>query len=161
LQPLLAELISLNAESPTDPAVQAKIARLFLSAGSPDRSASAWQTYLNSHGNNENDESAATAWAGLGEAELQASDYPKARKTFREAQMLNPNDAAVKSRYELVDLVTALDPTPHQLSAAAKLDAEEVLAAAEQTWQLRVKTCAGIPNEKDALRLLMRKLAAQ
>jgi len=190
LQPLLAELISLNAESPTDPAVQAKIARLFLTAGSPDRSATAWQTYLSSRQDRGDNESAEKAWAGLGEAELQAGEYQKARTAFREAQWLNPNDVAVKSRFELVDMVAALDPTPHQLSAAAKharavrildmanadltrcspsaspvdpakLDAEELLAAAQQTWQLRVKTCAGISNDEDALRLIMRKLAAQ
>jgi len=164
--------------------VQAKVARLFLAAGSPARAANAWESYLNSHRKD------AMAWAGLGEAELQAGDYPRARSAFRQALALDPADAAVKARYNLVDLVADLDPPPHQLSGAQKyargvrlldmanadlarcspseppvnpatLDAEQVLSAAQQTWQLRVKTCAGISKDEDALRLIMSKLAAQ
>jgi tetratricopeptide (TPR) repeat protein len=184
LQPLLAELISLEAETPADSATQPKLARLFLTSGAPARSATAWESYLAAHRDD------AAGWAGLGEAQLQAGDYRRARSAFREALQLVPDNPDVKARYALLDLVTALDPTPHQLPAAekharavrilnmanadlaqcspsetlvdpAKMDAEQVLSAAEQTWQLRVKTCAGISSDEDALRLIMNKLTTQ
>jgi predicted Zn-dependent protease len=182
-QRLLAELISLEAEPPSNPAVQKKIARLFLIAGTPARAAAAWQTYLAS---NRND---VTGWMGFGDADLQLGDYRRAHSASREALRLDPDNSEVKARYALVDLLTALDPTPHQLSAAekrvralrilnmasadlaqcspsaapvntAKLDAEQVLLAAEQTWQLRIKTCAGVSKDEEALRLIMNKLSA-
>jgi thioredoxin-like negative regulator of GroEL len=184
LQRLTAELISLEAEMPPTASVEKKIARLFLVAGAPARAATAWQSYLTSN------PSDVEAWMGLADAEIQLGDYRRARSASREALRLDPDKPEVKVRDALVELLTALDPTPHQLPAAekharasrildlanadlarcspstaaingAKLDAEQVLAAAEKTWQQRIKTCAGISKDEDALRLIMNKLSAQ
>jgi Flp pilus assembly protein TadD len=113
-QELLAELISLQAEAPEDVAMQRRLAQLFLAAGAPGRAAGVYQALI---AKNPGDRDAD---AGLGEAELENGQYRDAHMAFFRAFLHNPNDASIRARLELLNTVTALDPTPRQLPTAEK-----------------------------------------
>jgi tetratricopeptide (TPR) repeat protein len=113
-QELLGELISLQAEAPEDAAMQGRLAKLFLTAGAPGRAAGVYQALI---AKNPGDRD---AWAGLGEAELESGQYRDAHMAFFRAFLKSPNDASIRARLELLNSVTALDPTPRQLATAEK-----------------------------------------
>jgi Flp pilus assembly protein TadD len=113
-QELLAELISLQAEAPADATLQPRLARLFLTAGSPGRAAGVYQALV---AKNPGDRE---ALAGLGEAELENGQYREAHTAFFRAFVQNPNDSSIRARLELLNTVTTLDPTPRQLPTAEK-----------------------------------------
>jgi tetratricopeptide (TPR) repeat protein len=113
-QELLGELISLEAEAPEDAAMQRRLAKLFLTEGAPARAAGVYQALI---AKNPGDRD---AWAGLGEAELENGQYRDAHLAFFRAFLHSPNDASIRARLELLNTVTALDPTPRQLPTAEK-----------------------------------------
>jgi tetratricopeptide (TPR) repeat protein len=112
-QNLLAELISLEAEAGTQPDIEKELGHLFMVAGSPARAAGVYHALLA----REPDD--ATAYAGLGEAELEQGQYRAARGAFLQASYRHP-DAAIQRRLELLYTLTALDPTPRQLPSIEK-----------------------------------------
>lgn len=114
-QELLAELISLQAEAPPDDvSAQRRLAQLFMSAGSPGRAAIVYQALVAKNAGDRD------AWAGLGEAELENGQYQNAHIAFYRAFLHNTKDASIRARLELLNTVTALDPTPRQLPTAEK-----------------------------------------
>ncbi|MES1257004.1 MAG: hypothetical protein ABUS51_01185 [Acidobacteriota bacterium] len=110
---LLAESIALEGEAGNDVAVQKKLARFFLLAGAPARSADVYRALV------EKDRLDGESYLGLGEAELQSGRYSQARSAFVRAALHNPG-APIQSRLQLVDTLTALDPTPRQLTSLEK-----------------------------------------
>jgi thioredoxin-like negative regulator of GroEL len=113
-QELLGELISLQAEAPADLTTQRRLAELYLQANSPARAADVYRSLT---GKNPEDRD---AWAGLGEASLENGDYREAHLAFYRAFLRQADDPAARARLELLNTVTALDPTPRQLPTAEK-----------------------------------------
>ncbi len=114
-QQLLAELISLEAETTDDAAGQARVAQLFLAADSPSRAAAVYRDLI---AKNPDD---AAAYEGLGEAELRLANYRAARAAFLQATYRHQG-AAVGPRLVLLNEVIQLDPTPRRLPTAEKYD---------------------------------------
>ena len=85
-----------------------------MTAGSPARAAGVYQNLI---AKNPGDR---VAYAGLGEAELENGQYRDAHMAFFRAFVRNPNDASIRARLELLNTVTALDPTSRQLPTAEK-----------------------------------------
>jgi len=101
---LLAELLPLQDQAPADPGTQARLARLFLTAGSPQRAAA---IFLDLARTNPRDPE---AYLGLGEAEFAHADYPAAQAGFIAALKLRPGDPSATKGLELCDRVLNLDP---------------------------------------------------
>jgi tetratricopeptide (TPR) repeat protein/CBS domain-containing protein len=62
----------------------------------------------------------ATAFAGLGDAELSLEHYPEARDAFRKALERNPSDNASQKQLALIEQVLALDPNARGLRVAQR-----------------------------------------
>jgi tetratricopeptide (TPR) repeat protein len=110
---LMPELISLEAEADGDVATEKILGQLFLLAGAPARSANVYRALL------ARDPEDASAYEGLGEAELEQGDYRAARAAFLQASYHHP-DQSVAPRLELLTEVTTLDPTPRKLESMEK-----------------------------------------
>jgi Flp pilus assembly protein TadD len=113
-QELLAELISLEAESPADAGIRKRLGPLFLTAGSPTRAADVYHAIL------EKEPRDVAALGGLGEAELEEGQYRAAHEAFEKAHELEPENESVRSHLDTLSTVTGLDPTPRQLTSAEK-----------------------------------------
>ncbi|HEY7307468.1 MAG TPA: tetratricopeptide repeat protein [Bryobacteraceae bacterium] len=113
-QELLAELLPLQAEVSKNPAAELHLARLFLAAGSPSRAANEFRTIINQNATN------ATAYAGLGEAELSRGEYRLAHEAFLAAAAHKPDDPSIRRQLELSSMLIAVDPTPRKLTSTEK-----------------------------------------
>ncbi|HWF08631.1 MAG TPA: tetratricopeptide repeat protein [Bryobacteraceae bacterium] len=113
-QELLAELISLQAESPADAGIQRRLGPLFLEAGSPARAIDVYHAIL------DKDHQDIAALEGLGEAELEEGQYRAAREAFDRAHELDAENESVRNHLNTLSTVTGLDPTPRQLTSAEK-----------------------------------------
>jgi tetratricopeptide (TPR) repeat protein len=111
---LLAELLPLEGEAADNPALRQRIAHLYLVAGSPARSATAFRTLI------QNDPANADAHAGLGEAELARGNYQDAEAAFHSALRRRPGDSSIGQRMNLARQLTELDPTPRRISSIEK-----------------------------------------
>jgi len=108
---LLAELLSLQDEAPADIGTRKRIARLFITAGTPVRAAEIFRNLVD---RNTTD---ADAYTGLGEAQLDQGNYQAALISFESASRLAPGNPEIAARLTLCRQVAALDPTPRLLSA--------------------------------------------
>jgi tetratricopeptide (TPR) repeat protein len=113
-QELLAELLPLQEQSAKDPAADRRIAQLFLAADSPSHAANEYRALI------KRDPGDASAYAGLGDAELKLGDYRPARDAFLSAAARNPEDASIRHRVELSSTLNALDPTARRLTSVEK-----------------------------------------
>ena len=113
-QELLSELLLLQNEPATDPDREARVAALFLQAGTASRAADAYRALIRRDPDN------AAAFAGLAQAEMLHGDYRTARSACRSALRINPGDASLRGQQEMVERLTNLDPTPRHLSSAEK-----------------------------------------
>lgn len=111
---VIAELIPLQEEAAGNPALQAKVAQLFLQAGSPSRAADLYRSLIQ---HNPKD---AAGYAGLGEADLQLGDYRAARSAFLKASQRDSRDSHIRDDLELSNTLAALDPTVRQLRSIEK-----------------------------------------
>lgn len=153
-QELLAELISAQAEGPDDIAMQKRLAPLFLEAGSFARAADVYRALI---AKNPGDRD---AYAGLGEAELENGQYQDAHMAFYRAFLHNTNDASIRARLELLNTVTALDPTPRQLPTAEKYRRSlRILELARASMEQCMARTPGTPSG-DAAQLLTEADAA-
>lgn len=135
---LLAELISLEAEAAGDSAVEKRLGPLFMAAGAPSRAAIVYRALLSQ------DPEDAASYSGLGEAELEQGQYRAARSAFLQASYHHPV-ASVESRLELLNRVTALDPTPRQLPSIEKYTrALRILEMARDDLQRHVAADPGV-----------------
>ena len=111
---VLAELLPLQDEAPDDIQTRKRIARLYLSAGSPSRALEFFREILRQQPQDFD------AYAGLGEAEFARGNYRTARTDFRVALRLNPTDEEIRKRLGVCETVLALDPTQRGLSTAER-----------------------------------------
>jgi len=110
---LLGELLPLEAAT-KDPGVLMQIARYYLVAGTPGRSADLYRSLLVSHVDD------AILEKGLGEAETAAGNYAAAQRAFLRAFRANPADQSIRHQMELASALSAIDPTPRRLSSREK-----------------------------------------
>lgn len=108
---LLAELLPLQDQAPTDRETRKRIAYLFLDAGAPTRAIEIFRALLK-HGRDPG------TYAGLGEAELARGNYRSARANFVTAAELAPGDSTVARRLALTQRVIGLDPTQRGIGSA-------------------------------------------
>jgi tetratricopeptide (TPR) repeat protein len=113
-QELLPELISLEADSPSDPDSQKQLAALFMTAESPGRAAAIYESMV------EKEPKDIQANEGLGTAELQLGQYRAAHEAYERAFLQNPNNASIRGHLQVLNTVTGLDPTLRQLTSAEK-----------------------------------------
>ncbi len=111
---LLAELLPLEQEAGSDPVVRKRLAHLFLIAGSATRAVETYQTLI------QQDPKDAEAYSGLGEAELERGRYRAAQSAFLAAFRDKPGDSTIRRQIELSSTMSALDPTPRQLTSMEK-----------------------------------------
>src|SRR5665213_71804 len=112
---LLGELIFLENDAGDDIALKKQMAHLFLVAGSASRAAAVYRELV------ERNPQDPGAYAGLGEAELEQGEYRAARSAFLQASYREPA-ASVAPQLALLTEVTALDPTPRQITSREKYD---------------------------------------
>ncbi len=115
-QDLLAELLPVEEEAGNNPQLEHQLAHLFLVAGSPSRSADLYRSLLQKNPDD------ASAFAGLGEADLQRGEYRSAHANFLQAMYHDPHDARIRSRFELASTLASLDPTLRELPSAEKYE---------------------------------------
>lgn len=146
-QNLLAELLSLQADAKSDPAIQLRLARWFLAAGSPGRAADAYRELIRQDANDADD------YAGLGEAELEQGAYRAAHNAFASAAARKKRDSAIRAKLQLAAMLAGLDPTPRQLSSAQKYQRSlYILEWAQQDLEKCIQTRAAAPSaEQQAL----------
>jgi tetratricopeptide (TPR) repeat protein len=143
-QELLAELISLEAESGGDDAVRRRLAHLFLVAESPGRAATVYRALIAKYPDE------AELYEGLGEAELRQAEYRRARAAFLQASFRHQG-AVVGPRLVLLNEVIQLDPTPRQLPTAEKYDRSlRVLAMAKGDLEALLEKQPGAANAETA-----------
>ncbi len=111
---VLAELLPLQGEAGYDEALQKRVAKLLLVAGSAQRAADAYRSLIERY------PADADLYSGLGESELFLGQYRAAVSAFVGAFRHRPNDPAFRGRLEFASLMAALDPTPRQLSSTQK-----------------------------------------
>jgi tetratricopeptide (TPR) repeat protein len=113
-QELLAELISLDAESPASREIQKRLADLFLFAGAPGRAEKVYEALVLK------DPKDIEAYQGLGESQLEQGQYRAAHETFLRAFLREPNNTSIRAHLLTLNTVTGLDPTLRQLTSAEK-----------------------------------------
>jgi len=113
-QELLAELISLEAESPASDDIQKRLGKLFLLAGAPARAAGVYAALI------EKNPKDIAAYEGMGDAELGQSQYRAAHEAFLGAYLRDPNNASVRAHLQTLNTVTEIDPTLRRLTSAEK-----------------------------------------
>jgi tetratricopeptide (TPR) repeat protein len=113
-QELLAELISLQAETPPNDEIQKRLGKLFLLAGSPARAAGVYEDLA------AKDPTDIAAYEGLGEAELEQGNYAAAHEAFFRASSRDPDNESVRAHLQTLNTVAELDPTVRQLTSAEK-----------------------------------------
>lgn len=112
---LLAELLPLQDQAAGDLDLKRRIASLYLTAGSPDRSATLYEEILEASPED------SAAYAGLAEAEFARGNYQTALRNFDLALSHDPPDAAaLRARRDLTDQVLQLDPMARRLSSAQR-----------------------------------------
>ena len=111
-QELLAELLPLADTAIGHERVRRRVAHLFTTAGSPERSAVLFRAMVRV------DPKDGDAWLGLGEATLALGNFATARADLVEAaRQLGPDSARVAGPLAVADSALALDPTPRRLDA--------------------------------------------
>ena len=111
---VLAELLPLQGEAGLDAALEKRIAKLLLLAGSAQRAADTYRLLIDQF------PADADLYSGLGEAELFRGQYRAAVSAFVGAFRHRPNDQTFRRRMEFASLMAGLDPTPRQLSSLEK-----------------------------------------
>jgi tetratricopeptide (TPR) repeat protein len=111
---LLPEVLLLQNQASDDPELLRTVARLFLAAGSAERSAQVYRQLVAA------DRLDVDAYRGLGEAQLRAGDYRSAQDAFLSALRRDPGNAEISARLRFASTLAQLDPTPRRMSTAEK-----------------------------------------
>jgi tetratricopeptide (TPR) repeat protein len=104
---LLAELLPLQEEASPDAATQARLARLYMIAGSPARAETVFRDLVHASPQD------AEAHTGLGDAEFAIANYTAAQAAFISSLRLapgGPDAASARKALELTNQVLNLDP---------------------------------------------------
>lgn len=144
---LLAELLPLEEEAANNPAVQARVARLFLIAGSPSRAGEVYRDLIREQPQQ------ADWYAGLGETELELGDFRGAHSELSAAVARKPHDVEIKAKLQLASTLAGLDPTPRWLPAAEKYKRTmRIVEAAQQDLERCIQSrSAGATDEEQEL----------
>jgi tetratricopeptide (TPR) repeat protein len=111
---LLAELLPLQAEPGIGIDIRKRIARLYMAAGSPSRTADMFREILRTQPQDPD------AHAGLGEAQFATGDYREARTNFQAAVKLQPGNAEIQKLLEQSNQILVLDPTQRGLGSGER-----------------------------------------
>jgi thioredoxin-like negative regulator of GroEL len=111
---LLSELLLLDSQADGHPKLAAKLAGLYLRAGSLARAETAYRAILRES------PADADAFAGLGETELIRGEYRIARAAFGGVLKYLPDDARATARIALADQLAEMDPTSRRLGSQEK-----------------------------------------
>lgn len=114
---LLAELLPLQEESSPDAVTQARLARLYMIAGSPARAEAIFHELV--HANPQD----ADAHKGLGDAELALGNYAAAQSAFASSLRLDTEGAeaaSTRKALQLTDQVLNLDPMRRGLAGGER-----------------------------------------
>jgi predicted Zn-dependent protease len=111
---ILAELLPLQEQTTHNTALQPRIAKLFLQAGSPSRAADVYRRLIKAQPAN------SANYAGLGDAELALGDFRAAHAAFASAVARDVRTPEWRQRLELSTALSDLDPTVRWLSSAEK-----------------------------------------
>ena len=120
---LLAELLSLQGDSADSTALLARVAPLYLRAGSPNQAAEAYRALTRRSPND------AAAYIGLGDAELAVGKFVTARSAYRDAARVQPGDTTIVRNLALADTLIALDPMARGLGDSQRLRRSRTLLA--------------------------------
>lgn len=140
-----AELITLAAELPPDPALRLRIADSFANMQVYDRALGEYRQVLKLERNNE------PALAGAGKAAFNMSQYALATHYLQEASNANPQDAEVAKLLEVSRLVLARDPFSGAISVEERnLRLRSIFDDAGK----RLDSCMGTPAAPPSLQPL-------
>ncbi|HLI63122.1 MAG TPA: tetratricopeptide repeat protein [Terriglobales bacterium] len=128
-----AELLTLQAEGPSNPADQLHLADLLLQANQPGHAREAYNAVLAKDRDN------AQAWLGKGQAALALGDYSAAEHALANAIARDANLADARDQLAMVRQVLRLDPTLRGLSLAER---SKRVAAAFRISLQRLTSCA-------------------
>lgn len=109
-----AELIALEENAGSDPALQQQIGDLFLRADDPEQALAGYRALLKAEPHN------AVALAGAGNAAFQLGRYALAQRYLQAAVSANPLDAQSADRLETAEMVLRMDPFQRQISVAER-----------------------------------------
>lgn len=113
---LLAELLPLEEQAPSDTVTREKLAGLYLTAGSPTHAAAIFHDLARAEPQNPE------AHEGVGEAEFALGNYTAAQSGFIATLRLRPNDQAARKRLELCDQILNLDPARRGLNGQERYE---------------------------------------
>jgi len=133
-QELLSELLILQSEAESDPAIADRVAALLLVAGSPARAIAAYHDILRSRPDDDR------ALKGLAEAELRAGDFRRAQTSWLAALRRKADDPELAKRLQFVNSLAQMDPTPRRISSVEKYRRSEALLSAVRE---RIEACSG------------------
>jgi chloride channel protein, CIC family len=111
-----AELMSLAANAPADPAVRKQIAQVCVRLGMFRQAADLFREAA------AQDQSDAEASHGLGDAEFAQGNYSAALEAYRAAETADAADRAAGEKADLCERILALDPAGRGLSARERFD---------------------------------------
>jgi tetratricopeptide (TPR) repeat protein len=111
---LLAELLPLQEQAPSDAATQEKIASQYLLAGSPIRAAAVFREQVRVHPQDP------VAREGLANADFARGDYNAARDDFAATLRLRPDGAKARAGLDLTNQILNLDPLQRGLGNAER-----------------------------------------
>jgi tetratricopeptide (TPR) repeat protein len=113
---LLAELLPVQDDAPSELKTRTWMGRLFLLAGSPARAADVFRGILHDAPGN------GDAYAGLGEAEFARGNYRAAQRDFQTTLRLAPEDRVTRRRLDVCNELLMLDPTIRGLGPAERFN---------------------------------------
>jgi chloride channel protein, CIC family len=111
-----AELMSLAATSPADPAIRKRIAAMFADLGLYRQAA---DLYREAAEENPRD---AAAYDGLGAAEFAQGNFQAAWQAYQQALKADPADDAARRRADLCERIVSLDPTAARLASKERFE---------------------------------------
>jgi tetratricopeptide (TPR) repeat protein len=128
-----AELMTLAADLPPDPALHTQVGNLFLSAGDYDEALQEFRQALLM------DRNQAAALSGAGEAAFRKADYLGAQKYLEQAVGAEPKNVEAVQLLETTNLILEIDPFDPRVTAEER--ARRVVRAYGQALA-RLKSCA-------------------
>ena len=129
-----------NGQAQTQNQARLELAALLEKMGRYQDAAPAFRDTINSDPRN------ATAYAGLGQAELAMEHYPEARDAFAKAVALDAADQTSKKGLALSESVLALDPNAPGLKPEDRLERSKLLLAAAVASFNRCQPTAQTPE---------------
>jgi tetratricopeptide (TPR) repeat protein len=132
-----AELLSLLADAPPDPADQLRLGQMLLEVNEPTHALQAYNSLLSK------DDKDPQAWLGASEANLALGKYAEAEHASEKAVEIDPKLEAARQQMELTRELLRIDPLARRLSLAERTSR---VAKAFQLAMRRLSACAEQKN---------------